>query len=120
MCVLYDSVCTLCPLEEREIWKLAHRVFMYLGNGWAYHGRVLRYPIETELNKRWSFKPSKAEEAAFDAAGLLDTTEATEAIKWLVRWETFMEKNEVASCVGMDAALDELEIQKQNQGQDNE
>lgn len=57
--ILYDSVVTLCPLEEREIWRLAHDLFMHLGNGWAYGDRILRYPIDHELNWAWSEAPPK-------------------------------------------------------------
>jgi hypothetical protein len=57
--LLYDSLVTLCPVEERHIWKLAHQLFMCSRNGWEYHGRVLRYPVDTEYNTAWSWKPSK-------------------------------------------------------------
>jgi len=59
MTILYDAVVTNCPEEEREIWSKAHDVFMFLKNGWSYHGRILTYPIDTELNQAWSWKPSK-------------------------------------------------------------
>ena len=59
MTVLYDSVCTLNEAPERFVWAKAHTVCMYLANGWEYHGRVLRYPIETDLNSGWSLSPAK-------------------------------------------------------------
>lgn len=59
MTVLYDSVCTLSDAKERFVWAKAHAVCMYLANGWEYHGRVLRYPIETDLNSGWSLSPEK-------------------------------------------------------------
>lgn len=52
--ILYDSVVTLCPLHERFIFSKAHTLFMYLKVGWLYGKRVLRYPIDTELNPAWS------------------------------------------------------------------
>lgn len=57
--VLYDSVVTMCPFEERAIWAKAHELFMFRANGWEYHGRVLTYPIDTEFNAGWSM-PYKA------------------------------------------------------------
>ena len=60
MTILYDSVVTLCPLEEREIWAKAHELFMFRGVGWAYGPNILNYPIDTELNLSWSSKPDKA------------------------------------------------------------
>ena len=56
--ILYDSAVTLCPLEEREIWRLAHELFMNLANGWAYEDRILRYPVDHELNEAWSAEPA--------------------------------------------------------------
>lgn len=57
--VLYDSVVTMCPFEERAIWAKAHELFMFRANGWEYHGRVLTYPIDTDFNAGWSM-PYKA------------------------------------------------------------
>lgn len=59
MTILYDSVVTLCPVEEREIWMKAHELCMFRAVGWAYGDRILKYPIDTELNTGWSAKPSK-------------------------------------------------------------
>jgi uracil-DNA glycosylase family 4 len=58
MTILYDSVVTLCPVEEREIIALAHQVFMCDINTWEYHGRKMTYPIDGEYNMAWSWKPS--------------------------------------------------------------
>lgn len=57
--VLYDSILTWAPLEERFIWAKAHELCMHLANGWLNHGRVLRYPIDTEMNVGWSLKPKE-------------------------------------------------------------
>lgn len=35
---------------------------MYLANGWAYDGRVLRYAIDAELNAGWSTHPDSEED----------------------------------------------------------
>jgi hypothetical protein len=55
---LYDSLVTMCPLEERFIVSKLHQVFLSDTNYWEYndvHGRrVLRYGIDTEFNERWS------------------------------------------------------------------
>jgi hypothetical protein len=59
MVILYDSVVTLCPVEERFIWEAAHDLFMRAKTGWKYADRILRYPIDTEYNCAWSAKPSK-------------------------------------------------------------
>jgi uracil-DNA glycosylase family 4 len=52
--VLYDSVVTMCPYHERKLWAKAHELCMYRANGWEYHGRVLNYSIDTEVNAGWS------------------------------------------------------------------
>lgn len=59
MTILYDSVVTLCPIEEREIWVKAHELFMFRATGWRYGDRILQYPIDTEINISWSSKPPK-------------------------------------------------------------
>jgi len=61
--ILYDSVVTMCPMEEREIWAKAHTLFMFLKNGWQAPTSILRYPIDTELNMAWSWKPTEEEES---------------------------------------------------------
>jgi uracil-DNA glycosylase family 4 len=68
--ILYDSVVTMCPLEEREVVAHLHQQFMCDANNWVYqdeHGfRELLYPIDTEFNYRWSTKPSKAEKSQLE------------------------------------------------------
>jgi len=59
--ILYDSVVTQCPLEERFIVRIMHDLFMFRLNQWQYDDRILSYPIDNEYNYRWSTKPSKAE-----------------------------------------------------------
>jgi len=59
--ILYDSVVTLCPLEEATRVAELHQEFMCDKNTWTYHKRVMNYPIDTDYNKRWSTKP-KGEE----------------------------------------------------------
>lgn len=63
MTCLYDSVVTLCALEERFLVQRLHQICMSDINGWDYsdeHGnRTLRFSIDTDLNWRWSTKPSK-------------------------------------------------------------
>jgi uracil-DNA glycosylase family 4 len=55
--VLYDSVLSLCRLEERfEVAKL-HQRFMVDENTWEYHGRELKYPIDTKFVISWSTSP---------------------------------------------------------------
>ena len=68
--ILYDSVVTMCPLEEREVVAHLHQQFMCDANNWVYqdeHGtRELTYPIDTDFNYRWSTKPSKADKAQLE------------------------------------------------------
>lgn len=61
--VLYDSVVSLVPLEERNIWAKAHSLYMFRATGWKYHNTILNYPIDTELNPSWSSKPDKKQKA---------------------------------------------------------
>jgi len=59
--ILYDSVVTLCPLEERfEVAKL-HQKYMCDLNTWEYHGRTMNYPIDTDFVYRWSESPTDEE-----------------------------------------------------------
>jgi DNA polymerase I-like protein with 3'-5' exonuclease and polymerase domains len=57
--ILYDSVVTLCPLEERFKVAQLHQLFMTDENTWEYHGRKMNYPIDTDYVYRWSAKPDK-------------------------------------------------------------
>lgn len=70
MTCLYDSVVTLCPLEERFIVARLHQICMSEINGWDYDDdqgkRTLRYSIDNEYNWRWSTRPSKAEQATMN------------------------------------------------------
>jgi uracil-DNA glycosylase family 4 len=59
MVILYDSVVTLCPIEERFIVADLHQRYMSDENTWLYGDRKLQYPIDTEFNLAWSAKPSK-------------------------------------------------------------
>lgn len=59
--ILYDSVVTLCPLEERFKVAQLHQLFMTDENTWEYHGRTMNYPIDQLFCYRWSAKPSKDE-----------------------------------------------------------
>jgi len=59
MIVLYDAMVVNCPEKERFVWYYAHQLFMFLCNGWRYGERVLRYPIDTDMSKAWSTKPTK-------------------------------------------------------------
>lgn len=61
MIVLYDSVVTDCEYEDRELVSQLHQEMMTDKNTWNYHGRTLKYPIDTELNTRWSTKTSQQE-----------------------------------------------------------
>lgn len=59
--ILYDSVVTICPLEERFRVAKLHQLFMTDMNKWEYHGRTLVYPIDTDYVYRWTEKPSGAD-----------------------------------------------------------
>jgi len=59
--ILYDSVVTLCPLEERFKVAQLHQLFMTDENTWEYHGRKMNYPIDQLFCYRWSAKPTKDE-----------------------------------------------------------
>jgi DNA polymerase I-like protein with 3'-5' exonuclease and polymerase domains len=65
MVVLYDSIVTLCPVEERDIVAALHQRYMTELNCWCNHGRVWNFPIDTDYNKRWSNKPTTEEEATW-------------------------------------------------------
>jgi hypothetical protein len=70
MTCLYDSVVTLCPLEERFLVARLHDLCMSEHNTWeyddAYGKRTLRYSIDNEFNYRWSTRPSKDEQKILD------------------------------------------------------
>lgn len=80
---LYDSCVVHCPCYERAIWAKAIQLYMFLANGWKYHGRILRYPVDLEFNAGWSTKPDE------DFAAKLhdETWQATpESLKPLENW----------------------------------
>lgn len=85
--ILYDSVVTMCPFEEREVVAHLHQQFMCDANNWVYdddHGvRELTYPIDTDFNYRWSTKPTKAEKAE-----LADMTwhPTPERLRWVLSY----------------------------------
>ncbi len=103
--VLYDSVVTLCPLHERFIWTKAHEICMYLANGWQYHGRVLRYPIDNKFNTGWGLAPKldsrcKAWHDKIPEKDFAGTPENLKPLeKWLDDVSEFYRKNENASLV---------------------
>lgn len=95
---LYDSLATWAPRHERFIWAKAHKLFMYLANGWAYHGRVLRYSIDTEFNLGWSLRPSKDELIYLDDPAHKPTPEHLRAAEqWLDTSIAYYAENEKAS-----------------------
>ena len=59
--VLYDSVVSFCPMEERFLVMELHERFMHRENKWDFGDRVLQYPIDTDLCLAWSDKPTEAE-----------------------------------------------------------
>lgn len=95
---LYDSLATWAPRHERFIWAKAHKLFMQLANGWAYHGRVLRYSIDTEFNLGWSLRPSEAELIYLDDPTHKPTPEHLKAAEqWLDTYIAYYAENEKAS-----------------------
>jgi len=62
MVILYDSVVTLCPPEERDIVARLHQLYMCDRNQWSFHGRVMNYPIDTGFVSRWSVKNQDKED----------------------------------------------------------
>lgn len=62
MTCLYDSVVSLCPLEERFLVARLHDICMSERNTWDYNDeyghRTLRYSIDNDFNWRWSTTPS--------------------------------------------------------------
>lgn len=78
MTCLYDSVVTLCPLEERFLVARLHQICMSEINEWDYDDalgkRTLRYSIDNEFNWRWSTIPDdedkeKLEDRTWHAPG---------------------------------------------------
>jgi DNA polymerase I-like protein with 3'-5' exonuclease and polymerase domains len=80
--VLYDSIVTLCPWEERFLCEELHQRYMCDANTWNYDGRILKYPIDTEFNISWSYS-AKLDNPEL-AAKLEDRTWRTEeCATWL-------------------------------------
>lgn len=65
MTCLYDSVVSLCPLEERFLVARLHKLCMSEINTWTYNDdageRVLQFDIDIDFVWRWSTKTSKEE-----------------------------------------------------------
>ena len=79
--LLYDSVVTLGPVEERHACVALHDLFMFRINAWTYNGRDLVYPIDTELNWRWSARPNKADQKKLDGTEWATDIALTEKVK---------------------------------------
>ena len=83
--ILYDSVVTMCPLEEREVVAHLHQQFMCDANNWVYQDdqgfRELLYPIDTDFNYRWSTKPGKADKAKLEDMTWCPTPDR---LKWML------------------------------------
>lgn len=95
---LYDSIVTIHPVYERVIWQKAHLLFMSLTNGWLYHGRILRYQVETEFNPGWSLRPNKATQALWDSPYYMGTPEHLKPIEdWLDKAIAHYRENEAES-----------------------
>lgn len=95
---LYDSCVVHCPCYERFIWLKALQLYMYLANGWEYHGRILRYPIDAELNAGWSTKPDKVFAEKLHNEEWMATPESLKTIEtWLDQTIEFYKNNPAAS-----------------------
>lgn len=96
---LYDSCVIHCPVEEREIWSKALELYMTLANGWEYHGRILRYPIDLELNAGWSTHADKEFHAQLQDATWNPTPDRLSYLNdWLDKMIEFYKNNPTASC----------------------
>ena len=73
MTCLYDSVVTLCPLEERFLVSRLHNLCMSELNLWYYDDdegkRTLQYSIDNEFNWKWSTRPKKEDRETLDDRG---------------------------------------------------
>jgi hypothetical protein len=94
MTCLYDSVVTLCPLEERFLVQRLHDVVMSELNTWTYEDqygkRVLKYGVDNEFNYRWSTRPSKTEQAQLDDPTWHPTPARLEKFLTFGNWELFV------------------------------
>ena len=91
---LYDSLVTMCPLEERFVVSKLHQAIMSDMNAWVYDDqygkRTLRYEIDTDLHYRWSTKLRGTE-----ADQLADTEwhPTPDRLKWTLtckNWDMFV------------------------------
>lgn len=86
--ILYDSVVTMCPLEERHVVAHLHDEFMYRCNNWVYEDnygtRELTYPIDTEFNYSWSTKTSKEDKKLLEDEEWHPTPDR---LKWLLTFK---------------------------------
>lgn len=64
---LYDSLVSICPLEERFVVERIQEAMMSEVNTWTYDDergrRVLQYGVDKDFNYRWSTYPSDEEKA---------------------------------------------------------
>lgn len=94
MTCLYDSLVTLCPLEERFLVARIHTLVMSELNTWRYvdeYGdRVLQYGVDNEFNYRWSTRPSKAELAQLDDQTWHPTPERLQKFLTMQRLDLFV------------------------------
>lgn len=110
MAVLYDSVVTLCPNHERHVWKAAHDLFMWLVNGWqCVEGRVLRYPVDHELNQSWSFAPTPDQQKLIDSSPVSDQPNVLAAAAWVEHYTELVRDDEQLSVRGADWMFAESE-----------
>lgn len=90
MIILYDSVVSLCPLEERFVVSHLHDLFMCELNTWRYidvHGdRTLQYSSTGELNYRWSCPPPKSELAILKDESWNPTPDR---LKWIFNFQNW-------------------------------
>lgn len=90
MTCLYDSLVTLCPLEERFVVNRLHTYLMSVINTWtyddAYGKRTLQYGVDNEFNYRWSTRPSKDELADLDRE---DWHPTPEHLRWALTYENW-------------------------------
>jgi hypothetical protein len=61
--LLYDSLVSLCPIEEREKVVELHNKWMHEKVYWETPGGLLRYTIDTDYCVRWSTKMDEEDEA---------------------------------------------------------
>lgn len=106
--VLYDSAVTLCPVEQRAFWQKAHDLCMFLANGWRYDDRILRYPVDHELNKHWSVNTEEFV-AELDALTVQHDPTMKEMENWLDQLIKLFTGNERLSVLGLDAFFNQKE-----------